>query len=319
MSIDADFAPIAIFAYRRRDHLSEVLEALEACPEFDSSPIFIFSDGAKSDEDKIEVDAVRAFIKTRRRRNMTLIEAPGNLGIFRSIVGGVTRLCEDYGRVIVIEDDVVVSPVALTWFNAALKEYESVENVWQIAGHQHSVPEFASYTCGVFLPLTTSWGWATWKRAWDRFDYEVKGWEALRADPELRGRFDIGSAYPYAELMEAQMGQSWEKWDWDIRFWWNVFREGGVGLFPPRSLVNNIGFDGSATHHRLGWLRKHFRPKEREPLDKTVPQLPLEVVTAQHDLTALSLALSKSRTLVQKRPWLRAVLRGVKLYPTANG
>lgn len=319
MPIDADFAPIAIFAYRRRDHLAKVLEALEACPEFDSSPVFIFSDGAKSSEDRVQVDAVRAFIETRLRRNMTLIEAPQNLGIFRSIVAGVSRLCEDYGKVIVIEDDVIVSPIALTWFNAALKKYEHAEEVWQIAGHQHSVPEFASYTCGVFLPLTTSWGWATWKRAWERFDYEAAGWEALRADQELRRRFDIGSAYPYSDLMEAQMGQPQEKWDWDIRFLWNVFREGGVGLFPPRTLVDNIGFDSYATHHRLGWLRRHFRAKGRQTPEKTAPELPPEIVTSPHNLTALSHALSRSRTLVQKRPWLRAVLRGVKLYPSAGG
>jgi GT2 family glycosyltransferase len=315
MASSAELAPVAIFAYRRTDHLAELLSALEACPEFGASPVFIFSDGPKSSDDRGEVEAVRGFIKKRLRLNMTLIEAPSNLGIYRSIVGGVTKLCEEYGRVIVIEDDLVVSPVALTWFNLALRKFADAEKVWQIAAHQHPVPEYSNYACGLFLPLTTSWGWATWKRAWDHFDPEVTGWDLLRADPDLRHRFDVNSAYPYVELMEAQLEQPQENWDWDIRFWWSVFRADGVTLFPPRSLVENIGFDSSATHHRMGWLRKHFRRKQRDRVDRILPQMPTQIATAPHDLAALSRALKKSRTLVQKRPWLRNALRRIQLYP----
>jgi hypothetical protein len=263
------------------------------------------------------VEKVRAFIRPLLRPQDSLIEAPENRGIYHSIVGGVTRICENFGRVIVIEDDIVVSPAALTWFNAALNKFQHDEAVWQIAGHQYYVPEFKNYPNGVFLPLTTSWGWATWKRVWDRFDPAVDDWLLARNDAELITRFNVNSAYPYSEIMDAQISSSSERWDWDIRFWWNVFRAGGVGLFPPRSLVENIGFDSSATHHKFGWLRKHFRPRNPLSMDSSSPQLPEFAGVNRTDIEAVARALSRSRTVVQKRPWLRALLRNVNLYPTA--
>jgi hypothetical protein len=296
-----DLAPIAVFAYRRIEHLDVVLRALERCPEFKESRVFVWSDGPKSITDKAAVLDVRRFLKGRLRSNMTLVESPSNLGIFRSIVGGVKRLCDEYGKVIVIEDDIVVSPAALTWLNAALRRFSDAENVWQVSAHQHAIPEFAHYSNGLFLGLTTSWGWGTWKRAWDRFDIDASGWEKLRSDASLRGRFDIQSAFPFSAMLENQMRKPIERWDWDIRFWWNVFQAGGVGLFPPRSLVENIGFDGSATHWRMGWLRKHFRASPKTSIETNAPSLPNEIVANQHDADALSRSLRNSRSIWQRR------------------
>jgi hypothetical protein len=307
MRLEPESAPIAVFAYRRTDYLAEVLTALERCPEFEHSRVYVFADGPKSREDRASVEAVRAIIRSRLRPNMTLVESNSNLGIFQSIVGGVTRLCNEFGNVIVIEDDVIVSPVALTWFNRALQRFAENDRVWQISAHQQFVPEFADRMEGIFLPMTTSWGWATWKRAWDRYDPGVSGWMEARHDARVRKRFDLGSSYPYSEVMEEQLDLPSQHWDWDVRFWWNVFSANGVSLFPPRSLARNIGFDEAATHRQMATLRKYFRWERAPHIERMLPRIPQTVIVREEDYEAFRSALGKSRTLFQRFPWLRSM------------
>lgn len=253
----ATFAPIAIFAYKRPDHLERVLDALEACEEFKYSDVFIFSDGPKGVSDQEGVARVREMLRTRAIPNARVQEAPVNRGLAASITSGVSELCGTHGRVIVIEDDLIVHPSTLAWFNEGLDRFADDERVWQISAHQFDVPRFSKRRTGLFLRMTTSWGWATWERAWAGYDGGALGWEQLAQDAELRLRFNMGGSYDCASMLERQMRGEIDSWA--IRWWWSVFRAGAYGLFPSTSLVQNVGFDETATHYRFGALRKLFR------------------------------------------------------------
>ena len=193
------------FVDRRTGLLNRVLDALERCPEFSTSDVFVFSDGPKTGAVAADVEAVRALVRARLISSMKLVESVQNKGLANSIIEGATDLCDRYGRVILIEDDLIVSPAILTWFNNALERYEDDPRVMQISGHMFDVPELADSTTGIFLPLTTSWGWATWKRAWDLFDPEADGWEELQRDRDLRRAFDLNGSRPYSRMLRDQM------------------------------------------------------------------------------------------------------------------
>ena len=248
------FAPIAIFAYKRTRHLAQALDALEACPEFLQSPVFVFSDGPRDEAARPQVAAVREMLQARRQPNMTIVESVANRGLAASVVSGVTKLCDEYGRAIVIEDDLIVSPRTLGWLNAGLDRFADVPSVWQVSAHQFDVPEFSHRMEGMLLHLSTSWGWATWKRAWDKFDAAATGWQALKTDKALRARFDLDRSYPYTDLLLKQMAGQVDSWA--IRWWWSMFSAGGCTLFPPRSLVSNIGLDETATHSVFGRIKR---------------------------------------------------------------
>ena len=94
--------------------------------------------------------------------------------------------------------------------------------------------------------MTTTWGWATWARAWEAYDPAATGWEQLQQDRPLRRRFDLDGAYPYTWLMKRQ--QRGQSDSWGIRWYWSVFQAQGLSVFPPRTLVSNTGQDGSGTH-----------------------------------------------------------------------
>lgn len=293
------FAPIALFAYRRVKHLSLALDSLSACPEFADSPVFVFSDGPKEGAAE-DVERVRAMLRARRTPNMTIVEAPENRGLAASIAASVSQLCDEFGRVIVIEDDLLVSPAVLTWFNSALDKYADDPRVWQISAHQFDVPDFLTRDDALFLHLTTSWGWATWKRAWDHYDPLALGWERLQTEKVLKRAFDLDDSYPFADMLIEQMNGRIDSWA--IRWRWTVFRAQGVSLYPPRSLANNIGFDATATHTRYKFLKRLLVRKDIAACanSEPCPRLPAEVLASPADDAALARTLRDSRRLTKR-------------------
>ncbi len=241
-------APVAVFAYRRPDHLRATLESLVACELFDATPLHVFCDGPRDASEVEMVEATRSVARELLGDRAEYHCAEHNQGLSTSIIGGVGNLLERYGRVIVVEDDLVLHEAFLSFMNEALRRYEGAENVYQVSGYLFDIERSAANRSAFFLPLTVSWGWATWQRAWNRFDAAAGGWQSLASDPDLRRRFNLGGAYDYATMLERQM--QGRRDSWAIRWYWSVFRQDGLVLFPPVSFVSNIGFDGSGTHGR---------------------------------------------------------------------
>lgn len=276
-----DLAPIAVFSFRRPRHLAATLEALQRCPEFSSSEVTVYSDGPRGPSDEAGVREVRELLRARKTPNMTIVERPANVGLANSIIAAVTETTQRAGRVIVIEDDLVLQPAALSWLNAGLDAYERHDQVMQISAYQSRVPEFANRKEGSFQRFATTWGWATW-RAWEKFDAEAKGWETVRDDPAVRSAFDAGGVYPFSEMLEKQRAGKVDSWG--IRWSWAVFRNKGLTLMPPRSLVTNTGLDASGTHNSVGAL-KQFVSGPAPLLWTTTdpPSLPTEVGLSEED------------------------------------
>ena len=255
----SSFAPVVIFAYRRPEHLRAMLSSLALCNGFLQSPVIVYFDGPRDKEDIQAVNATRELAISMLGARAEYYFSEKNLGLSQSIINGVGETLNRFGRVIVLEDDLELAPSFLTFMNRALDRYENDLNVFQVSGYIHAVPRLQDISTALFLPFTTSWGWATWKRAWDSFDLEAKGWESLTVNDELRRRFNLGGAYDYATMLFRQM--SGLRDSWAIRWYWTVFRSNGLVIYPPISLVKNIGFDGSGTHGS-GMLRKFSAEKK---------------------------------------------------------
>ena len=113
------------------------------------------------------------------------------------------------------------------------------------------------------------------QRAWSAFA-EQPDIRPLRSYPVVRGSFDLDGAYPYSQMLERQVAGEIDSWG--IRWWWTMFQLRGLGLFPLRTLVRNIGFDTAATHtRRPGWAMEapHWLA------DASISQLPEVAETDQ--------------------------------------
>jgi len=270
------YAPIAVFAYRRVDHLQRLLQSLEVCAEFSTTDVIIFVDGPKGEADYAEVAQVREFASSCKLPNVTIKISNTNKGLKRSICEGVTFVCSQYGRVIVMEDDLIASPSLLRYFNSALDRYKSDERVFSISGYIYDCPALRSINRALVLPITNSWGWATWQRAWSGFDPEELIDNETIKSPTFRNRFDINGFYPLASLLELSIERSVDSWF--IHWYYYIFRCGGVTIYPPRRYVENHGMREGATHGSILNPFHLFVREQPEILDKDIQLPPTAVI-----------------------------------------
>lgn len=300
-------APIALFAYNRPHHLAQVVAALLRDPFAAASDLHVFCDGPKTAAAAAGVAAVRVQARAIAGfRSVTVVEQERNIGLAGSIIAGVTALCNRYGRVIVLEDDIVVRPGFLDFMNRALTRYCDDERVMQVTGYMFPVPSGGS-DAALFLPLISCWGWATWKRAWDRFDPCARGHAALQSDANLRRRFNLLDSYPYFEMLQRQMRGGVDSWG--IRWYLSVFSRSGLVLWPPQSMVANIGFDGSGTHGDGGMPNGLGPIPSREPVQPYA--LPQEVAVDEAKLAQIGSLLAATHAPKRKPVGTTMTLRTV--------
>jgi hypothetical protein len=301
----SDLAPVVLFAYKRPEHTRQTLEALASADLAERSTLYVFCDGPRLPEDRDAVAAVRRVVAERKWTcQVEVVAHAENRGLAGSIIAGVTEVIKRHGRAIVLEDDLLIGRSFLSWMNAALDRYEQADEVMQVSGYLFPV---RARRGAFFLPLPTSWGWATWQRAWRWFDPLMTGCERIEREPSTRRRFNLGGAYPYSALLKRQRQGSIDSWA--IRWYLSVFLRNGLTLYPPASLVRNIGLDGSGTHTK----DRVFDTAVSAPAaPQTVPSFPHET---RIDASALAdvicffqgnrRTLTKPSWLAQARAWLR--------------
>ena len=237
-------APILLFTYNRLQHTQRCLEALLKNTLAADSELFVYADAAKDEAGKEAVEEVRRYIHSLQGfRTITIIERDENWGLARNIIDGVTTQIKKYGKVIVLEDDLVVAPYFLQFMNDALEKYKDEPKVGHIQACDFT--QDASLPDTFLIKWTGSWGWATWERAWKHFN--PNGKELLH---ELEARklsytFDFNGKYGFTRMLRRQIAG--KNNSWAIRWNASLFIKDILSLNVGRSLVQNEGFDGSGT------------------------------------------------------------------------
>lgn len=241
-----NYAPIALFAYHRLDHVKRTFESLKNNALAAESDLHIFSDGPKNEIDKVKVEEVRSYLQTLKDgfKSITIHTAPENQGLAASIVKGVTELVNEHGTVIVVEDDIITSPLFLSYMNESLERYKDEEKIMHISGHNFPMPESLPPVFLAQMPFV--WGWATWKRAWKHYSNDA---EALVESVNWLGRkrFNYDGVFRFSSPLEANARGSMKTWA--IRWQASIFINGGLCLTPFPSFTNNIGHDGTGEHY----------------------------------------------------------------------
>ena len=238
-------APIALFVYARLGHIRRTIEALKQNILAEDSELIIFSDAAKSEAQVNKVREVREYIqKIEGFKSVTIVEREVNLGLARSIIDGVTTIVNKYGRIIVLEDDIVTSPYFLTYMNEALDVYQDEEKVMHISGYMFPI-DVSSLPETFFLRTASCWGWATWDRAWKYFSKEPQKLLQEYSGKEIKV-FNMDGTCNFWSQVEQNASGLINTW---AVFWYaSVFRLGGLCLHPAFPMVNNIGHDATGEH-----------------------------------------------------------------------
>lgn len=262
------YAPILLFVYNRPEHVRRNIQALLKNELAAESELFIYSDAAKDETSQAAVKEVRAFIRSIQGfKKITITERAENWGLARSIIDGVTTQINRYGRVIVLEDDLVVAPHFLQFMNDAMETYRDEERVGHIQAcdftHDPSLPDT------FLIKWTGSWGWGTWDRAWKHFNADGKALLTELESRKLTYTFDFNGKYGYTRMLRRQI--EGKNNSWAIRWNASLFLKGILSLNVGKSLVQNEGFDGSGTNCGGGGLYASELYMERLPVKKISP------------------------------------------------
>lgn len=238
-------APIALFAYARPWHTRQALDALLRNPEAPETDLVAFCDAARHPGVAEPVAQVRALLRgVTGFRSVRLVEREQNLGLARSIISGVGEVLDAHGQVIVVEDDLVVSPYFLAYMNEGLRRYADDARVASI--HAYQYPLDRPVPPLFFLRGADCWGWATWSRAWRHFRPDAAQLAAQLQQQGLVRSFDMDGRYPFHRMLRRQAAGQLDSWA--IRWHASAWLDGMLTLYPGRSHALNIGADGSGTH-----------------------------------------------------------------------
>jgi hypothetical protein len=240
-----NLAPIILFTYNRLSHTKQTIDALKKNKLAKNSELFIYSDGGKDEESWNKVNKIRQYLESIVGfKNISLIKRDVNIGLAQNIIDGVTKIVNKYGKIIVLEDDIVTSPYFLNFMNDSLNFYENISKVWHISGWNYPISN--ENLKDSFLWRTMNcWGWATWKDRWN--NYEKNPQKLIESFSKKNiYEFNLDNATNFWEQVEKNYNKQMNTW---AIFWYTtIFKNQGLCLNPTQSFVENIGFDGTGTN-----------------------------------------------------------------------
>ena len=235
-------APIVLFVYNRPWHTQQTIEALQNNELASKSELFIYADGAKNEKAYTQVEKVRSYVRAVSGfKKLTVIERDKNWGLANSIIDGVTQTVNKYGRVIVLEDDLVTSPFFLRYMNNALEFYKSEEKVMHISGWNYPI-EINALNDVFLWRVMNCWGWATWVDKWQYFEKDTDKLINVFTNEDIY-KFSLDGT---ADFWKQVLLNKKEKINtWAIYWYASIFKQNGLCLNPVQSFVQNIGHDNS--------------------------------------------------------------------------
>jgi len=240
-------APICLFTYSRLKETRKTIQALQENYLSSKSDLIIFSDGSLNSNDKTQVLKVRNYIHTIGGFNsVEVIESDHNKGLADSIISGVSKIISKYGKVIVLEDDLVTSANFLDFMNQALDYYQDSDQIFSISGYTMDLPSLEDYPKDYYLGYrASSWGWGTWKEEWEGVDWEVTDYTSFKLDIPRQMQFMRGGS-DMPQMLWKQMNGKIDSWA--IRWCYDQFKRNMFTVFPSTSKVLSIGFGEDATN-----------------------------------------------------------------------
>ena len=246
-------APIALFCYKRLDTLTQTIEALQKNYLAAESELFIYSDGPKKVADEPVIAAIRNYLKTITGfKSVSITEAVTNKGLAASIISGVTEIINNYGKIIVMEDDLLTSKNFLVYMNRGLDYYAGNPKIFSVGAF--SIPIKGLNNNSVYYTRRAdSCGWGTWQDRWGIIDWEVKDYPALIKNRSAQKAFNKMGSDMTGLLTKQRKGKINS---WAIRWCYHQFKYDLFSVHPAVSKIKNIGFASpDATHTKESFNR----------------------------------------------------------------
>ncbi|MFC6860083.1 glycosyltransferase [Zunongwangia atlantica] len=252
--MNKDLAPICLFTYNRLSETRKTVEALQNNFLAKESDLIIFSDGPQNEGSLVKIQEVRDYIQSIEGFNSVKVyKSSINKGLGDSIIAGVTKVVNEFGSAIVLEDDLITTPNFLDYMNQALDFYHKNSKIISICGYGLKIKRPKNYNSDFYLyGRSSSWGWGTWKEEWNSVDWQVKDWKEFSSNKEAIKAFNYNGSDMFKMLKSVTEGNGSS---WAIRFGYSQFKQNKYSLMPFESFVKNNGFGVGGTNTKFKFSR----------------------------------------------------------------
>lgn len=243
------------FAYKREHHTKEVLRSLYNNTKLPEK-LFVFQDGMADTADAGQWKQVNETIHKIDWCDCEVVVAEKNYGLRKSIVKGINYALKNFDAVIVIEDDCLLHPLFMDYMYKGLQKFITNKSVYAINGYGYDVEIPDNGTDAYFSGRVSSWGWGTWKDRWLQYEEDYEILTHIKKNENLNRQMHF-----WGEDLQRYLHRNIEGIcnSWAVFWALKIIEKGGYCLSPYKSLVSNIGVDGSGIHCGAGVLKERLR------------------------------------------------------------
>lgn len=305
--MDKQLSPIVLFVYNRPEHTKKTLDTLIQNKLANDSELYIFADGPKENSSEEQIDKIketRNICKSIKGfKSINIHESDINKGLAQNIIAGVTEIVNKFGKVIVLEDDIVTGTYFLQYMNDALNKYENSDSVYAISGWYYPIEN--DKDDAFFLKNFNCWGWATWKDKWICFKKDASYYLRVFTKAQ-KYEFNVDNCLDYWSQIEDNYKGIRNTW---FIFWYaSAFLKGGLCLYPPKSLVKNSGCDGTGENCSV----EYYKTDSYINIDNI--RLPDHIAENVDKKNLLKKYLKEINKQMRFRNCIRSILRKIGLY-----
>lgn len=245
--------PILIIAWKRPTKTKELIKKIKA---INPNNLYIACDGPKN-EDNIEDNKVMETRELLLKSFEDLdskkyLFSKTNQGCKIGVSNAINWFFEHVKEGIILEDDCIPHLDFFTFCEEMLATYRNDKRIWSITGHnqQNNIKR----GCGTyyFSKYPRSWGWATWKRSWEKYDRDMNDWPEIKSKGILKNLLNSRAEILFWEKILDSIYYRNSPNTWDYQWTLYSFLNSGLTIVPNKNLIKNIGFDHDATHTFLG-------------------------------------------------------------------
>ncbi|MBF2064478.1 MAG: glycosyltransferase family 2 protein [Calothrix sp. C42_A2020_038] len=237
--------PVALLIFNRPDKTNRVFEAIR---QVKPQKLLIVADGSRFPEEDEKCSKTREIVQKVDWECEVLTNfSDTNLGCKRRVSSGLNWVFSQVEEAIILEDDCLPTSSFFKFCETLLEYYRHNEQIMMISGANFQDGQIRNNYSYYFSKYAHIWGWASWRRAWQHYDVEIKTW------PEYRQLNLISSI-----CNDAYEQQYWTNifdnvFDglietWDYQWLYTCWLKKGLSIIPNYNLISNIGFGSDATH-----------------------------------------------------------------------
>ena len=255
--------PILLIVWKRPEKTLRIIKEIQKIKPND---FYIACDGYPENNILLEqkVQKTRKVILENINWNCNIkkLFAENNQGCKEGVSNAISWFFENVNEGIILEDDCLPHQDFFYFCSELLHKYRNDDRIWSITGNnKHNLNiEGKSY---FFSKYSNSWGWATWKRCWNKYDKDIKNWPIEKSKGIINQIFEDKNEQRFWKQTLDNIYYHMKPNTWDYQWNYTCFIYSGLTIIPSHNLINNIGFDLEATHTKFEKPIKELESYER--------------------------------------------------------